>query len=133
MPTRRSRRRSSNRPRNSAEAGCPRVRAPRLPCPAPPRGGELDPEDDFCKGCAVMTTNGPSSWDRIPAIVSFPDTARFTETYGFAGPSGTVNLEGPLLRPRDRPSATVYLFMHPTSTLQQIGRASCRARECHYV
>src|SRR3546814_6153799 len=65
-----------------------------------------------------MTTNGPSSWDRIPAIVSFPDTALFTETYGFAGTSGTVNLEVQLLRPRDRPSATVYLFMHPTSTLQ---------------
>jgi pimeloyl-ACP methyl ester carboxylesterase len=58
------------------------------------------------------------TWDRIPAIVSFPDTAKFTETYGFVGTSGKVFLEGQFLIPRDRPSKTLYLFMHPATTLQ---------------
>jgi pimeloyl-ACP methyl ester carboxylesterase len=58
------------------------------------------------------------NWERIPQIVSFPDRASFSETYGFAGNSGKVNLEGQLLRSPGRPSKTVYIFMHPTSTLQ---------------
>ena len=41
-----------------------------------------------------------------------------TETYGFNGSQGTTSLEGQRLVPRDRPSDTVFLFMHPTSTLQ---------------
>jgi pimeloyl-ACP methyl ester carboxylesterase len=68
-----------------------------------------------------MTASGqpaaPVRWDRIPLIVSFADTAGYAETYGFAGNSGRVNLEGQLFRPH-APAATVYLFMHPSSTLQ---------------
>ncbi len=63
-----------------------------------------------------MTTK--AVWQRIPLIVSFPETAKYTETYGFAGNSGRVNLEGQLLCGADAPSKTVYVFMHPTSTLQ---------------
>jgi pimeloyl-ACP methyl ester carboxylesterase len=63
-----------------------------------------------------MTSDG-SGWDRIPAILSFPDTASFAETYGFAGTSGKVWLEGQYLIPPDRPSKTLYLFMHPSGTL----------------
>ena len=63
-----------------------------------------------------MTTK--ADWQRIPLIVSFPETAKYTETYGFAGNSGRVNLEGQLLRGTGAPSKTVYVFMHPTSTLQ---------------
>lgn len=59
-----------------------------------------------------------AAWERVPLILSFPDTAKFSETYGFAGNSGKVNLEGQLLRPTNRASSTVYVFMHPTSTLQ---------------
>lgn len=59
-----------------------------------------------------------AAWQRLPQIVSFADRASFTETYGFAGNSGKVNLEGQLLRAPDRPANTVYVFMHPTSTLQ---------------
>ncbi|MBP1845802.1 pimeloyl-ACP methyl ester carboxylesterase [Rhizobium petrolearium] len=62
--------------------------------------------------------NTKAEWQRIPLIVSFPETAKYTETYGFAGNSGRVNLEGQLLTPADAPSKTVYVFMHPTSTLQ---------------
>ena len=59
-----------------------------------------------------------AAWDRVPAILSFPDTARFAETYGFASSSGTVYLEGQYMIPRGRASKTLYLFMHPSSTLQ---------------
>lgn len=62
--------------------------------------------------------SGIAAWDRVPLVVSFPNSPGFTETYGFAGNSGNVNLEGQLLRAADRPSDTVYVFMHPTSTLQ---------------
>ena len=66
-----------------------------------------------------MTDSSPSIvWDRVPLIVSFADRPGFTETYGFAGNSGKVNLEGQLLRAAGRPSKTLYVFMHPTSTLQ---------------
>ena len=62
-----------------------------------------------------MTTH---AWDRIPAIVSFPNPSKYTESYGFAGTSGLVHLEGQYLIPRDKAATTLYLFMHPTTTLQ---------------
>jgi pimeloyl-ACP methyl ester carboxylesterase len=58
------------------------------------------------------------SWDRIPVIISFPETLVMTETYGFTGSQGRTVLEGQRLLPRDTPSDTLYMFMHPTSTLQ---------------
>ena len=61
--------------------------------------------------------NGDSGWTRVPAILNFPDTAAFAETYGFAAGSGQVWLEGQYLIPR-APSKTLYLFMHPSGTLQ---------------
>lgn len=71
--------------------------------------------------CAIRR-GGPSSvatqrWTRTPAILSFPDITGYTETYGFAGNSGRVNLEGQYLVPEDRPSPTLFIFMHPSSTL----------------
>lgn len=42
----------------------------------------------------------------------------FTETYGFAGNQGAVNLEGILIRPKDTSSETLQIYMHPASTLQ---------------
>jgi pimeloyl-ACP methyl ester carboxylesterase len=57
-------------------------------------------------------------WVRIPAILGFPDTAGFSETYGFGAASGRVWLEGQYLVPQRRASRTLYLFMHPSSTLQ---------------
>ncbi|WP_109807255.1 alpha/beta fold hydrolase [Sphingosinithalassobacter portus] len=58
-----------------------------------------------------------TEWTRTPLIVSFKDNPKFTETYGFAGNSGHVNLEGQLMRSPDSTSKTVYVFMHPTSVL----------------
>jgi dienelactone hydrolase len=58
------------------------------------------------------------AWDRVPVLIQFSESAKMTETYGFAGSQGVVSLEGQRLVPRGRPSDTVYLFMHPASTLQ---------------
>jgi pimeloyl-ACP methyl ester carboxylesterase len=58
------------------------------------------------------------AWSRIPAIVSFVNPAKYTESYGFAGTTGKVFLEGQYLLPDGKKSKTVYLFMHPTTTLQ---------------
>lgn len=58
------------------------------------------------------------TFSRLPLILRFREQLAFTETYGFSGSQGFTVLEGQLLRPADRPSRTVYVFMHPTSTLQ---------------
>jgi hypothetical protein len=50
--------------------------------------------------------------------VQYEERSAFTETYGFSGSQGMVNLEGILMRPRDQPSRTLMIFMHPASTLQ---------------
>lgn len=58
-----------------------------------------------------------AEWDRIPVIISFAEAKQMVETYGFAGSQGQTVLEGQRLVPRGRPSDTVYLFMHPATTL----------------
>lgn len=63
----------------------------------------------------MMNTN--HEWDRIPVIVKFAEQNRMAETYGFAGTQGHIYIEGQRLVPRNRPSDTVYVFMHPASTL----------------
>lgn len=51
--------------------------------------------------------------------LQYEEVAVFTETYGFAGNQGAINLEGIRFRPADlRPSDTLMVFMHPASTLQ---------------
>jgi hypothetical protein len=51
--------------------------------------------------------------------VTHVESAEFREVYGFAGGGqGTVNLEGIRLLPKDRPSKTLVVYMHPASTLQ---------------
>jgi pimeloyl-ACP methyl ester carboxylesterase len=57
-------------------------------------------------------------WDRIPIILKFRETPKFAETYGFVGTQGFVALEGQHFVPKGRPSDTVFIFMHPSSTLQ---------------
>jgi pimeloyl-ACP methyl ester carboxylesterase len=50
--------------------------------------------------------------------VKFPETSTFKEVYGFAGSQGVVNLEGIRYIPQGRPSKTLLIYMHPSSTLQ---------------
>jgi pimeloyl-ACP methyl ester carboxylesterase len=61
---------------------------------------------------------GIFEWDRIPVVISFAEAKQMVETYGFAGTQGVTVLEGQRLVPRNRPSDTVFLFMHPATTLQ---------------
>ncbi|MGR3502488.1 alpha/beta hydrolase family protein [Pseudaestuariivita sp.] len=69
---------------------------------------------------------------RSPLIVSFTETAAFTETYGFAGSQGKVFLEGQLIRP-ETPSDTVLIFMHPASTLNLMPMPKALAEAGHHV
>lgn len=50
--------------------------------------------------------------------LQYEERAAFTETYGFAGNQGAVNLEAIRFRPNGRDSDTLMIFMHPASTLQ---------------
>jgi pimeloyl-ACP methyl ester carboxylesterase len=50
--------------------------------------------------------------------VQYQESAQFTEVYGFAGTQGTVNCEGVRFLPKGKPSKTLAVFMHPSSTLQ---------------
>ena len=62
--------------------------------------------------------NSPA-FDRIPIILQFSEQVKFVETYGFSGSQGFTVLEGQRFVPHARPTAdTVYIFMHPSSTLQ---------------
>jgi pimeloyl-ACP methyl ester carboxylesterase len=66
----------------------------------------------------LSKTTGSYLWDRVPVIISFAEKLGMTETYGFSGSQGCTVLEGQRLIPRGIDSNVVYLFMHPTSTLQ---------------
>lgn len=46
----------------------------------------------------------------------YAESRAFTETYGFAGSQGYVNIEGLLMRPKDAPSETLLVYMHPSVT-----------------
>ncbi|MRX50548.1 alpha/beta hydrolase [Paracoccus sp. S-4012] len=56
--------------------------------------------------------------ERLWKHIAFRNPAAFTETYGFSGSQGMVNLEGVLIRPQGHESKTLLIFMHPASTLQ---------------
>jgi len=64
-----------------------------------------------------MTDELKANWTRVPIVIRFADPAKFVETYGFSGSQGTVVLEGQRLLP-ETGSDTVYIFMHPSATLQ---------------
>jgi pimeloyl-ACP methyl ester carboxylesterase len=59
-------------------------------------------------------------WDRVPVVITFAERLRMVESYGFAGSQGQTVLEGQRLLPRGRPSDTVFLFMHPATTLNML-------------
>lgn len=50
--------------------------------------------------------------------LQYAEHARFKDVYGFSGSQGFVNLEGIRYVPRDCPSRTLLVYMHPSSTLQ---------------
>lgn len=71
--------------------------------------------------------------ERRPVIVSFEETAAFNETYGFAGNSGKVFLEGQFIVPKGRASQLLLIFMHPASTLNLMPLPVALAREGFHV
>ncbi len=72
--------------------------------------------------------------DRFPVIVQFEDHSSFTETYGFVGSQGYVILEGQLILPREVKSDTVFVFMHPATTLNLMPfPAGLAAAGCHVM
>ncbi|MGH8491713.1 MAG: alpha/beta hydrolase [Moraxellaceae bacterium] len=50
-------------------------------------------------------------YERIPYLVGYAEKNEFKDTY--AGPMDFVALESHLLKPKDKPSKTVIVFMHP--------------------
>lgn len=50
-------------------------------------------------------------YERIPYLVGYAEKNEFKDTY--AGPMDFVALEAHLLKPKDKPSRTVIVFMHP--------------------
>jgi pimeloyl-ACP methyl ester carboxylesterase len=60
--------------------------------------------------------------------VQYPESAKFTEVYGFSGSQGMVNCEGLRWVPRGRPSKTLAVYMHPSSTLQLLPMPPAMAR-----
>jgi pimeloyl-ACP methyl ester carboxylesterase len=65
--------------------------------------------------------------------VGFEEKAAFTETYGFSGSQGAINLEGVLMKPKGRPARTLLVFMHPASTLQLLPLPRALAAEGFHV
>ena len=60
-----------------------------------------------------MTMDAIADYARIPAILSFPGTTGFAETYGFGAASGRVWLEGQYLVPSERASKTHAPLLNP--------------------
>ncbi len=60
--------------------------------------------------------------------VQYPESAKFTEVYGFSGSQGMVNCEGLRFVPQGRPSKTLAVYMHPSSTLQLLPMPPAMAR-----
>ena len=60
--------------------------------------------------------------------VQYAERAQFTEVYGFAGTQGAVNCEGLRYVPKGKPSKTLAVYMHPSSTLQLLPMPAAMAR-----
>ncbi|NWK97453.1 alpha/beta hydrolase [Sphingobium lactosutens] len=52
------------------------------------------------------------------AHITYPEESAYLDTYGFSRSQGMVNLEGILVRPRNRMSRTLLIYMHPSATMQ---------------
>jgi pimeloyl-ACP methyl ester carboxylesterase len=87
---------------------------------------------DMSASATATTTAAPAeagfAFDRLPVIVRFKESSRMTETYGFGGTQGEVILEGQRFVPRGVASKVLYVFMHPSSTLQLLPMPSAMAQ-----
>jgi pimeloyl-ACP methyl ester carboxylesterase len=66
--------------------------------------------------------------------LDYPEHRTFNETYGFSGSHGRVHVEALLMRPRHRPSSTLFFFMHPTTSMDVLPvPRSLVAAGCHVL
>jgi pimeloyl-ACP methyl ester carboxylesterase len=70
-------------------------------------------------------------YDRAPFLVRFEEGSAFKDTY--AGEIGTVTLKAHHLRPRNRPSKTVTVFMHPIGGGEYLPLPNTLAAAGHHV
>lgn len=75
-----------------------------------------------------MTTH---QYERIPYLVGYTEKSEFKDTY--AGPMDFVALESHLLKPKDKPSDTVIVFMHPIGGGAYLPMVSALAKAGHHV
>lgn len=72
-------------------------------------------------------------FERIAVILHSDEQPAARETYGFTGGHGVV-LEGQLLRPHGtRSGGTVFIFQHPTTTLNLLPLPTALAARGHHV
>ena len=86
-----------------------------------------------------MPTGPPMTYifSRVPLILRHVEQSTFTETYGFSSSQGQVVLEGQLLRPTAESTATstktLFVFMHPSSTLHLLPMPTALASQGYHV
>lgn len=73
----------------------------------------------------------PGRYERIPYLVIYQDKSPFKETYG--GPLDFGALKAHRLRPLDRESGTVILFMHPVGGGEYLPMITALAKAGHHV
>ena len=78
-----------------------------------------------------MTTAVRYEYDRIPYLVAYQNDSGVRDVYG--GVAELVVLESYLLRPKDRPSDTVLVFMHPIGGGAYLPMINALARAGHHV
>ena len=66
--------------------------------------------------------------------LSFPEARTFNETYGFGGSQGMIHVEALLMRPKGKPSKTLFFFMHPQTAMDVLPvPRSLVAQGCHVL
>jgi len=78
-----------------------------------------------------MTTAVKHDYDRIPYLVVYQNNSGVRDVYG--GVAELVVLESYLLKPKDKPSDTVLVFMHPIGGGAYLPMINALARAGHHV
>ena len=78
-----------------------------------------------------MTTAVKHEYDRIPYLVAFENNSGVRDVYG--GLAEITVLESYLLKPKDKPSDTVLVFMHPIGGGAYLPMINALARAGHHV
>lgn len=70
-------------------------------------------------------------YERIPYLVGYVEKSEFKDTY--AGPMDFVALEAHLLKPKNKPSKTVIVFMHPIGGGAYLPMVNSLAKAGHHT